>query len=210
MYHSISTNPENNLCVSAEQFDSEMEWLHSEGYYTLNVDEYCDALLSGATLPEKSVMITFDDGYVDNYTAGWPILKKYGFVGVFFIVSNTVDTPEGMTTQQLKELVSCGNSIGSHTVHHLDLATQTEAQQESELRDSKKALEDALGINVKSLCYPSGKFNETTTALAKKLGYKMAVTTKGGNACKSDGQYALCRIRIPGGLALSGFKAKMS
>ncbi len=208
MYHSISTNPQNNLCVSEEQFNAEMEWLHSQNYYTLSMDEYCEALLNGASIPEKSVLITFDDGYLDNYKAGWPILKKYDFVGTFFIITSTVDTSSGMTMDQLKELVKGGNSIGSHTVNHHDLAKLSDAQQEKELSESKKFLEDKLGVSVKSICYPSGKYNESTKRILPTLGYKVAVTTKGGDACLSDGQFALCRIRIFGGMSLAGFKTK--
>ncbi len=208
MYHSISTNPKNNLCVSEEQFDAEMEWLYSQNYYTLSMDEFCEALSDGASIPEKSVLITFDDGYPDNYKAAWPILKKYDFVATFFIITGTVETSSGMTWEQLKELVQGGNSIGSHTVHHHDLSTLSEAQQEKELGDSKKILEDNLGINVKAICFPSGKYNESTLRILPTLGYKVGVTTKGGDARRSDGQFTLCRIRIFGGMSLAGFKTK--
>ena len=210
MYHSISTNPQNNLCVSEEQFNAEMEWLHSQKYYTLSMDEFCDALLKGALIPEKSVLITFDDGYLDNYKAAWPILKKYDLVATFFIITSTVDNASSMTWDQLRELVKGGNSIGSHTVNHSDLAKLSDVQQEKELRESKKTLDEKLGINVKSVCYPSGKYNEGTVRILPTLDYKIAVTTKGGDARLSDGQYSLCRIRIFGGMALAGFKTNFN
>lgn len=208
MYHSISTNPQNNLCVSTEQFNAEMEWLHSQKYYTLSMDEFYEAFVNGASIPEKSVLITFDDGYIDNFTAAWPILKKYDFVATYFIITGTTGTDSGMNLEQLKELVKGGNSIGSHTVKHHDMSKLSDTQQERELSESKKTLEDNLGVQVKAFCYPAGKYNESTTRILPALGYKLGFTTKGGDVCRTDGQFTLCRIRIFGGMALAGFKTK--
>ncbi len=209
MYHSISTNPGNSLCVSEKQFEEELAWLHSQNYHTITADQFCDALLSGAQLPEKPVLLTFDDGYKDNYQAAWPIMKKYGFVGTFFIITNSVG-PNSIDWEQLSDLLKSGNSIGSHSVHHLDMATLKESSQESELLDSKKTLESRLGISVSTFCYPAGKYNQTTINLLSKLGYKAAFTTASGYVRHGDNQYKLTRLRISGGMSLSSFKGLLS
>ncbi len=209
MYHSISTKPGNSLCVSEKQFEEEMAWLHSQSYRSITAEQFCDALLNGTPLPEKPVLLTFDDGYKDNYQAAWPIMKKYGFVGTFFIITNSVG-PNGIDWEQLRDLVKNGNSIGSHSVHHLDMSTLKESSQESELLDSKQVLESRLGISISTFCYPAGKYNQTTVNLLSKLGYKAAFTTASGYVRQGDNQYKLTRLRISGGMSLSSFKSLLS
>lgn len=205
MYHSISTNPSNSLCVSEKDFAAQMEWLKSQNYHTITVEQLNNALTKGTALPEKPVLITFDDGYRDNYIAAWPILKQNGLVGTFFIISNAI-VPSRIDWDELKDLIKHGNSIGSHTVNHLDLRTLSESQQESELRDSKKIMEERLGIKIISFCYPAGKYNKTTLSLLKKHDYKMAFTTDSGRVHTGDDMLELSRVRISGGMSLSSFK----
>lgn len=206
MYHSISTEPGNTLCVPEKQFSEEMDWLKSQGYHSITVDQFYEALANGGQVPEKPVLITFDDGYKDGYTAAWPIMKQYGFVGTFFIITNAI-VPSRIDWDQLKDLVKNGNSIGSHTVHHLDMPTLKDSQQESEIADSKKVLEDGLEIKINSFCYPSGKSNQTTQKLLTKCGYKVAFTTDSGRAHLGDNPLKITRLRISGGMTLSSFKA---
>jgi len=110
-----------------------------------------------------------------------------------------------MDWDQLKELVNKGNSIGSHTVHHLDLANLSEEKQKQEMSESKQILEEHLGISIKALCFPSGKYNETTVKLLPELGYSLGFTTKPGRVFSGNSQYELHRVRIPNGMSLTGF-----
>ena len=204
MYHSISTDSENSNCVSQEQFTEEMEWLYRHNYHPLTMEEFEQSLTQGAPVPENPILITLDDGYSDNYQTAWPILKQYGFHATFFIISNSV-SPDSIDWDQLSELVSQGNSIGSHSVHHYDLATLTDKQQEYELRESKQVLEDHLGTEIKAFCFPSGKYNEKTLSLLSQLGYTLSFTTKSGRAYPEDNPYELHRVRIWNGMSLAGF-----
>jgi peptidoglycan/xylan/chitin deacetylase (PgdA/CDA1 family) len=111
-----------------------------------------------------------------------------------------------MTWDQLSDLAHQGNSIGSHTVHHLDLRTLTAKQQKSELGISKQDLEDHLGITVQAFCFPSGRYNDTTLQLLQNLGYRLAFTTKPGRVYLGDDPLTLKRVRISGGMSLSQFK----
>lgn len=205
MYHSIKTLPGNSLGVPVKQFSEEMLWLRKQSYHSISTDELYQALVNKAPVPEKPILLTFDDGYRDNYMSAWPILRENGFRATFFIITNSVGH-EMMNWNQLNDLVKHGNSIGNHTVHHLDLATLTRKQQESELNGSKQDLENHLGISVQSLCFPSGKYNKTTLELMQKLDYKLGFTTKPGRVHLGDDFLTLKRERIYGGMPLSSFQ----
>ncbi|MEA4901630.1 polysaccharide deacetylase family protein [Desulfitobacterium sp.] len=205
MYHSISTIPGNTLGVPVKQFTEEMEWLHRQNYHSLSLEEFYQALANGTPVPEKPILLTFDDGYSDNYNDAWPILRQYGFRATFFITTNSVG-PGMMNWDQLNDLARQGNSIGSHTVNHLDLATLSDKQQKSELTNSKQELEKNLGISEIALCFPSGRYNKTTLDLMPELGYKLGFTTQPGKVHLGDDLLTLKRVRISGGMSLASFR----
>lgn len=205
MYHSISTIPGNSLGVPVPQFSEEMEWLHRQNYKTLTLEEFYQALVNKSPVPDKPILLTFDDGYSDNYSSAWPILHQYGFRATFFVITSSVG--KGMMTwNQLDELLRQGNSISSHTVHHPDLATLSSKQQENELLLSKKELENHLGNRVEALCFPSSRHNETTLRLMSQLDYKLGFTTQAGKVHLGDNPLALKRMRISGGMSLTAFQ----
>lgn len=205
MYHSISTIPGNSLGVPVKQFSEEMEWLHRQSYHALSLEEFYQALVKKTPVPDKPIVLTFDDGYSDNYSEAWPTLRQNGFKATFFVVTNSIG-PGMMNWDQLNDLKSQGNSIGSHTVHHFDLATLTIKQQENELKSSKQELEDRLGIREQALCFPSGRYNKTTLELMPQLGYSLGFTTNPGKVHLGDDLLTLKRVRISGGMSLASFQ----
>jgi peptidoglycan/xylan/chitin deacetylase (PgdA/CDA1 family) len=205
MYHSISTIPGNSLGVPVKQFTEEIEWLHRQNYYSLSLDEFYHALANKTPVPDKPILLTFDDGYSDNYTEAWPIIRQNGFKATFFVVTNSVG-PGMMNWDQLDNLTREGNSIGSHTLQHLDLATLSKKQQESELAISKQEIENHLGIIEQVLCFPSGRYNKTTLELMPQLGYRLGFTTNPGKVHLGDDLLTLKRIRISGGMSLASFQ----
>jgi len=205
MFHSISTIPGNSLGVPVKQFTEEIEWLHQQNYHSLTLEEFYQALVNKAPLPEKPILLTFDDGYSDNYTAAWPILRENGFRATFFITTNSVG-PGMMNWDQLNDLARQQNSLGSHTVHHYDLATLSTQQQKDELSLSKKELDSHLPINVEALCYPSGRYNKTSLELMPTLGYRLGFTTKTGKVHLGDDLLTLKRLRISGEMSLTSFQ----
>ncbi|AHF06079.1 polysaccharide deacetylase family protein [Desulfitobacterium metallireducens] len=205
MYHSISTIPGNNLGVPVEQFAEEMKWLKSQEYTTLSLEDFYQALVNNKPVPEKPILITFDDGYSDNYQSAWPILHENGFSATFFIITNSVG-PDMMTWEQLTELTNQGNSIASHTQTHPDLSIISSQQLEKELVLSKKDLENHLGGNVEALCFPSSRYNTKTLEMMPRLGYKLGFTTNPGRVHLGDNPLTLKRIRIPGGMSLTSFQ----
>lgn len=207
MYHAIESLPGNPLGVPPEQFAEEMKYLQAQGYQTLTIETLA-ALINkqqGTLLSPRPILLTFDDGYADNYRTAWPILQQYGFVGTFFVVSASVGSGM-MTWDDLRDLAGHGNSIGSHSVHHYDLTTLSTVQLQHELVDSQAVLTKELHLPVLAFCYPSGRYTAATESLLARDGYSLAFTTEPGRITKSADPFALKRIRIPGGLPLTAFK----
>jgi len=209
MYHSISSKYDCSICVTENQFRKQMAWLYDNGYHAVSVDAFYSALAENGTLPEKPVLITFDDGFKDNYQAAWPILKEFGFTGTFFVVTGKIDS-YNLDWEDLKQLVENGNSIGSHSVTHRDLSSLNAAQQEKELRESKRTLEEGLGAPIKAFCFPYGKYNKTTLSLLPELGYSLSFTTRSGKVCFGDDEYLLKRVHVVGGMSMASFQKQVA
>ena len=208
MYHSISSKYDPSFCVPAKQFEREMRYLREHNYHSVSPAELRAALDGEAPLPENPVLITFDDGFGDNYKTAWPILEKYGFRATFFIVTGEVGD-YSIDWPQLQELIDAGNTIGSHTVHHCDLTTLSEAGQRRELFDSKATLEKHLSAPVSAFCIPYGRYNKTTLRLLREAGYDISFTTNPGRVCTGDDIYTLHRLHMVGGTNLSRFAQKV-
>lgn len=197
MYHSISADdPENGLLVPPDMFSEQMKWLSENGFTTMLLDDVVEALNTGK-VPKKPVAITFDDGYADNYTAAFPILKENNMKATFFIITNNTDK-DGyyMSSNMLKEMKEYGMAIENHTAYHFELAGASISDQKMSIEDGMNYLKDVIGVDSKYLCYPVGKFDENTIAINSELGIKAAVTTVNGFADISDNIYQLDRIRI--------------
>lgn len=123
MYHSISdANPDNSLLVPPTMFKEQMDWLKNNEFTTMTLDEALDSMSTGK-VPKKPVVITFDDGYVDNYTAAFPVLKDNNMKGVFFVITDYMGETAGnsMSIDMLKEMKAAGMEIENHTSNHLEL-----------------------------------------------------------------------------------------
>jgi peptidoglycan/xylan/chitin deacetylase (PgdA/CDA1 family) len=148
-------------------------------------------------IPPKTVAVTFDDGMRNNYIYALPILAKYKIPASIFVITDYINQGEYLTADQIKLMSDMGVDIGSHTLSHLWLTNvDDEARWKSEIAGSKKVLEQLLGKEVKSFCYPGGSFNEKIKNIVKETGYKVAVTTSPGWKFPKDDIFALKRIRI--------------
>ncbi|MBG9914905.1 polysaccharide deacetylase family protein [Bacillus sonorensis] len=203
MYHSISSG--NSLRVPEAEFRGHMKWLKENGYYTLTPEEAYTVLTEDKMPRKKSVLITFDDGYTDNYTKAYPILKEYGMKATIFMIGKSVNGSHHLTAKQMKEMSQNGISIESHTISHVELNGLTPERQLSEMTRSKKQFDAMFGQNTVMLSYPVGRYNETTLKLAKQAGYQMAVTTEPGAASRKQGMHALHRVRISPGMTPEAF-----
>lgn len=195
-YHKID-NTFISLAVPPDDFEYQMRYLSEHGYHTITPDELYASLTGQAELPENPVMITFDDGYKDNYQNAYPILKKYGFKGTIFVVTSFIGRDKQyITWDEAREMDADCITIQSHTVDHKSMTDLTDEQLRAELVNSKKKAEEELGHPVEYIAYPTGTYNLHIAQLVKEAGYKAAFTIKYGNVDKASNIYALERVPI--------------
>lgn len=207
MYHSIAYEKDNDLRVPEELFEQEMKFIRDNGYHTMTLDELYSCISNNVPAPPKSVVITFDDGYKDNYTNAFPILKKYGLKATVFVITDTVDKNNSyMTSAELRELQNGGIDIESHTAGHDDLSQLSYDAQMKTLLTSRVFLEKLLGKKVRYIAFPCGKFNSFTEKAASDAGYAMAFLTAPGKAQIKQGVFRLHRVRVSSDTTLLGFK----
>ncbi len=195
-YHKVD-NMNISLSVLPEDFDRQMRYLSDHGYHTITPDDLYDSLEGQKELPENPVLITFDDGYRDNYDNAYPILRKYGFKATIFVITSFLGTqPNYITWDQAREMDANGISIQSHTVDHKSMTDLTDDQLRYELVESKKKAEQELGHPVEFMAYPTGTYNLHIAQMVKEAGYKAAFTIKYGNVDKASNIYALERVPV--------------
>lgn len=195
-YHKVD-NMNIALSVLPDDFDKQMAYLKENNYHTINTDQLYDYMVNGTPLPENPILITFDDGYEDNYKNAYPILKKYGFTGTIFIITSFVGKYDNyLTWDQIKEMKANGMDFQSHTVDHKSMTELTVPQLKDELVNSKQALDEQLNQDTKFMAYPTGTYNLYIAKLVKDAGYKGAFTIKYGNVDKASNMYALERVPI--------------
>jgi peptidoglycan/xylan/chitin deacetylase (PgdA/CDA1 family) len=207
MYHSIDFEKGNELRIPKDKFRLQMKYLKDNGFTTLTLNELYSYIVFGTSLPEKPVVLTLDDGYVDNYTNALPVLKEFDLKATVFMITSCIDTDKRyLTSKQLQEMDKAGMDIESHTVTHPELNKLSYDNQLIELKNSKVTLEKILGRDVPYLAYPYGRFNADTLKITQDLGYKMAFSTIIGDASKSDGLYKLHRLYVSNNDNMDRFK----
>jgi len=229
MYHFIDSAPpltelNYGLTVTDASFTQQLSYLQAHGYHAILLPQLFAALYHGASLPSHAIILTFDDGYIDNYTDALPLLRKYHFQAEFNIISGYVGKKIGinsyMTWGQIKTLLKDGMEVGSHTVDHQDLGIMSETRARWELAYSRSVLQQKLGVTVQFLAYPSGEpFSSGTYAaqqeilsLLAKYGYVGALLDSPPYSSQQNARtpYQLYRIRVAGGEDLSQFIASLA
>ncbi len=232
MYHHIApkparlpamTNFDYNLAVSltvpVDQFTAQLDWLQKSGYHAISPEQLMAAMYDGAPLPAHPILLTFDDGYTDNYTYAFPLLKAHGMVGTFNVITKDVGETIGfnqyMTWDEIEALAAAGMAIGSHTANHVDLGRVSYDTAWAELTASRDAITAHLGAPPQLLCYPSGEpFRSGSKQAQQRLlsqvyaaGYAMALLDpRAASATQwSTSPYMLSRIRVDGAESLPFF-----
>ncbi|MFC1658441.1 polysaccharide deacetylase family protein [Candidatus Omnitrophota bacterium] len=198
IYHEVNEKETNSgakrrmhpaCCLSVEQFNEQMHYLHNHNFRSFLPEEILEYSSSQkvAHFDKKPIVITFDDGHIGNYKYALPTLKKYGFKAVFFIATDLIGRENMLTWSQLKEMVNEGMRVESHTVSHYPLSSISDEQIENELLESKRIIEERLGVKVKYLSLPHGDFDSRLEAAARKAGYK-GVFSSQARYCRSNNQ----------------------
>lgn len=205
-YHSVDENAANEVTITPEKLQEQLDYINDNNYVTITMTELYDHIENNKPIPEKSILITFDDGYMNNYTEAFPMLKELNMTATIFCVGNSLDGSYYLSEEAIKEMSDYGIDIESHTVNHVHLDTMSYDEQLLELKNSKNILEKITGKEVLSLAYPFGDYNDNTIKAAKDAGYKMGFTTKLGLSDRTDDIYKLDRIYISSSYDMNTFK----
>jgi len=213
MYHYVSEPPAGSdvyrvdLSVTPDQFRQQMTYLRDNGYTAIDLYELSTAIVSQTELPEKPVLLTFDDGYLDNYENAYPILEEFGFKGTFFVVSEFIDKErEGyMTWPMIREMAQAGHRVESHSRTHPDLTEKDRDGLIWEILGSQETIAAHVGYRPRYFCYPGGDYNEATIQMLAELDYWGAVTTENGSWHGFNDRFEWRRIRIRNTTTLDEF-----
>ncbi|MBU3111036.1 polysaccharide deacetylase family protein [Clostridium lacusfryxellense] len=199
MYHNltIASKSSNPLIIPQKTFRAHMSYLKKNGYNTISMDQLNNYLKNKASLPSKPVVITFDDGYVSNYTLAYPILKANKQKATVFMIAAYIDTNKRfLTSKQIKAMDANGIRIENHTNKHEKLATLTYANQLTTITKTKQVLEKLLGRKVNYIAYPYGSYNSNTIKAAKVAGCTLGLSTEAGLTSRADNVYSVNRIFV--------------
>ncbi|MGI8563853.1 MAG: polysaccharide deacetylase family protein [Candidatus Dormibacter sp.] len=211
MYHYIRVPREPprtvgyDLSVTPDDFRAQMDWLAQNGYRPVTLRDVSAYLANLGTLPARSVVLTFDDGYADFYSTAWPVLREHHFTAVAYLVSGFLGRPGYVTAEQVAELDRAGVEVGAHTVTHVDLTIVAAADLVHELVDGKASLEHIVNHPVLDFSYPSGRHNPAVEKAVQAAGFDTATTTEQGAAESAASRFAWPRVRVEGQEPLTRF-----
>lgn len=172
-YHHIRERNE-PYSVSPQNFSAQMKLLHDSGYHTVLPEDLYKYLAFGKPLPEKPVMLTFDDTVLDQYTLGYTEMKKYDFKGVFFIMTISIGRPRYMNRDMLKQLADEGNAVECHTWDHHRVTNYTTADWDKQVTEANAKIESITGKKIQYFAYPHGLWKDSSIAPLKERNIKMA------------------------------------
>jgi len=216
----------NGLRVSPDNFEKQIKYLKDNNWHSVTMNELIE---NRKTLNYKTVAITFDDGYEDNFINAFPILKKYNFKATIFPVVNRFNHKWATDKDLLQESEELNNEnmlsiqqintmlesnlieIGSHTLNHLDLTTLPNEKLKDEISTSKDELEKNHNIKCTSIVYPFGYYNENVINMVKSCGYKVAASglKVGYEYLNNNNIFYLKRVFISGRQSFLDFKLKI-
>lgn len=181
-YHNISPDDKeknNALSISRVQLSAHLKALADSGYHSILPDQLYAYLTTGKSLPDRPIMITFDDSRAGHFSIAAPLLQQYGFKGVFFIMTVTIGKPGYMNASQIAALSDMGHVIGAHTWDHPHAKNLRPPDIKKQLINPRYVLEKITGKPVEYIAYPFGEWNDTLIADVQISGYKAAFQLTG-------------------------------
>lgn len=200
MYHRVDRERPTDavgrdLTVSPAQFEAQLRTLRAHGVSAISMHELARRLRAGEPL-DHVVVLTFDDGYADQYTQAVPLLRKYGANATFYIISGQVGRPRHVTWPELQAMQRAGFDIAAHGVQHDDLSEMSALQQEAQIRGSVAALRAHVAAPIDTYAYPSGRFNAQTLRIVRANGMDLAVTTDQVYVLPPENRFEITRVRV--------------
>lgn len=207
--------------VTPEAFEQQMAWLSRRGYRTLTLDELLDHRDNGRDLPRRSVVITFDDGYQDCAENAVPVLRRYGFNAIFFLVAGEVGgsgtwdhDPYGWNFplfdwDTARALKAEGFQFGAHTMNHPHLPEISIEEARREIAGSRQIIEDQLTQPVAHFCYPYGEYNDVVREIVGEAGFRTACSIRRGASPPDDDRLALRRVAVSGWDTMFDFRFRV-
>ena len=206
MYHYVSVPPPNadiyrlDLSVTPDRFATHLLALSSTGYTTISLYDLLAHLTQGTPLPQKPVILSFDDGYRDNYENAFPLLQEFGMTATFFVVTDYIN--EGLsaylTWEMAREMQAAGMHIESHARTHVDLRNRKDSFLIWQALGSVETIESELGMRPRFITYPSGHYDANTIRIFKDIDFWAGLTTIQGATHSTDNLFQLKRVRVPG------------
>jgi peptidoglycan/xylan/chitin deacetylase (PgdA/CDA1 family) len=198
------------LTVDPTAFEAQMAYLAGHGYHTITFSDLAACFDRGKPLPDNPVILTFDDGWAEQYTTVFPILRRYGLIATFFPPTNWING-SGLTLNwaQVEEMSQAGMEFGSHTLNHHILSDQTPDEVRRQLVQSKAILEQHIHRPVVALAYPTGAWSSAVAALVPRAGYRVAVGTLPGVDQRAADRFALHRVSVGYGVPLRTFITRL-
>ena len=193
-YHQVNDKFQTVLTMTPADFEEQMKYLHDRDYHAVTQDQFAAYMSGEGSLPDRPVMITFDDGYVDNYEHAYPIMKKYGLTGTIFLIVDLMETPGYLTWAQVQEMGRNGMEFGSHTMSHKPLTSFDRQGVRTELRESKAAIESHLQKPCKYIAFPEGEFDDMVMEETRAAGYEYGFTVETGRDFPWDDHFDLARV----------------
>lgn len=199
MYHHITNDPNHrnsSLAVRPEVLEQQISYLLEKGYVFLTLSQALDNFNAGLSF-NKTLVLTFDDGYRDFYEQAYPILKKYNVPATLFVINTDIGRAGNVTVEMMKEMRASGLiEIGAHTLNHPNLTKLKEEAVRKQIFESKLDLQKKLGVEVRVLAYPYGFYNKTALDLVKEAGYAGAVSVFFGEKPNQNNRYVWRRVMI--------------
>ncbi|MEO5930289.1 MAG: polysaccharide deacetylase family protein [Candidatus Kapaibacterium sp.] len=223
MYHRVVGSSaeagHHGIYVTEDNFERQLRYLKRKGYAVITLREFMDLPLKRAALGRYAIL-TFDDGYEDNFTRAFPLLRKYGFKAVVFMVTDCAvnqwdcDQPGEprvplLNLRQIRQMRSYGIEFGAHTLYHLRLTELETEDAVREIEGSRARLAEMVGEDILSFCYPYGALNEHVKLLVQQAGYRFGVASNSGPVAIRRDPFEIRRIQVFPGTGMRSFRRKV-
>lgn len=196
LYHHVDSDTPPSTSISPQDFTGHLEYLRDNDFTVMNLPEMLDALSQKRPVPDKTVAITFDDGYISIYDTAFPLLQEFGYPFTLFVSTGPIDRQQRnyMSWDNIKEMSDAGVTIANHLVEHPYMLERSAGEKESiwldrlriEILAAEKSIETHTGQKQRLLAYPYGEYDNNIKALIKDLGFTGLAQNSGAVGFTSD------------------------